>query len=380
MPAPAVPPAQRRRTHVLMAVHSTERGGAQMVALGQARALRAEHDLVIAVGRGPLYAGFAEVAGAVVSPPAYLPIWGASRGRWALQIARVMPDAMRFARLIRRHGIDVVVVNSTVLMSPVVGARLAGVPVIVHAQEAPKSAAAMRLFRVHGLLATTVVAISQWIAHAFDGARASLLLNPVGIAVPRDPGPRDVFTDDLLRLVLVGTVDRHKRQDVAIAAVAALRGRGLEAELTLYGLEADPAYVAELRDQVRDLDVAGQVVFAGSIPNVGARLLSADALLLPAGEVTPLALMEAMALRTPVVAARMGSIPDVVTDGESGLLVAPDDPAALAAAVARLRHEAGLAQRLAEEGRRRVEEDFDETQAHRRLSAEIQRLATGRAG
>ena len=56
---------------------------------------------------------------------------------------------------------------------------------------------------------------------------------------------------------------------------------------------------------------------------------------------TPLVLMEAMALRTPVVAARMGSIPDVVTDDVSGLLVDPDDPAALAAAVARLRREAG---------------------------------------
>ena len=68
-----------------------------MVALGQARALRAEHDLVIAVGRGPLHGDFAEVAAVVVRQPAYLPIWGASRVRWALQIARVFPDAMRFA-------------------------------------------------------------------------------------------------------------------------------------------------------------------------------------------------------------------------------------------------------------------------------------------
>ena len=131
-----------------------------------------ERDLVIAVGPGPLHAAFAEVATAIVRGPTYLPIWGASRGRWALQIGRAIPDAMRFAGIVRRHRIDVVVVNSTVLVSPVVGARLAGVPVIVHAQEAPKSAAAIRLFRVHGLLANTVVAISPWIARAFDG-RAS---------------------------------------------------------------------------------------------------------------------------------------------------------------------------------------------------------------
>ena len=98
---------------------------------------------------------------------------------------------------------------------------------------------------------------------------------------------------------MVGTVDRHKRQDVAIAAVRALRDRGLEAELTLLGLEADRAYAAELREQARDLDVARQVHFAGPTSDVAARLLAADALLLPAGEVTPLVLMEAMALRTP---------------------------------------------------------------------------------
>jgi len=359
-----------------MAVHSAEFGGAQVVALGQARALRLDHDLVIAVGPGPLHAAFAEIATAVVRRPAYLPIWGASRGRWGLQIARSIPDAMRFAGTVWRRRIDVVVVNSTVLVSPVVGARLAGVPVIVHAQEAPKSAAAIRLFRVHGQLANTVVAISPWVARAFEGARASVLLNPVGIEMPRDPGPRDVCADDPLRLVMVGTVDRKKRAHVAIAAVAALGRRGLEAELTIHGREVDPAYAAELRNQARDLDVARKVVFAGPTSEVAARLLTSDALLLPGGEVTPLVLMEAMARRTPVVAARMGSIPDVVTDGESGLLVAPEDPHSLAAAVARLRREAGLAQRLAEEGRRRVEEDYDETRAHRRLSAEIRRLTT----
>ena len=246
-----------------MAVHSAERGGAQVVALGQARALRLEHDLVIAVGPGPLHAAFAEAATAVVRRPAYLPNWAASRSRWGLQIARVIPDAMRFAWIVWRRRIDVVVVNSTVLVSPVVGAWFAGVPVIVHAQEAPKSAAAIRLFRVHGLLANTVVAISPWIAQVFAGARASVLQNPVGIQIPRDPGPRDMYADDPLRLVMVGTVDRQKRGHVAIEAVAALRGQGLEAELTLHGLEVDPAYAAELRDQARDLEVARHVVFAG---------------------------------------------------------------------------------------------------------------------
>ena len=238
-----------------MAVHSAERGGAQLVALGQARALRREYDLVIAVGTGPLRPR---------SPRSLPPSsavrltcrTGARRAAGGRSRSAVpIPDAVRFAGLVRRHRIDVVVVNSTVLVAPVIGARLAGVPVIVHAQEAPKSAAAKRLFRVHGVLAHTVVAISPWIAQAFAVHAPASCSNPVGIPIPRDPGPRELCAADPLRLVMVGTVDRHKRQAVAIAAVRALRDIGLEAELTLHGLEADPAYAAQLREQARDLNV-----------------------------------------------------------------------------------------------------------------------------
>ena len=83
---------------------------------------------MVAVGNGPLRAAFAEVATAVVRGPTCLPIWGASRRRWALQIARAAADAVRFAALVRRYRVDVVVVNSTVLVAPVLGARLARVP------------------------------------------------------------------------------------------------------------------------------------------------------------------------------------------------------------------------------------------------------------
>jgi glycosyltransferase involved in cell wall biosynthesis len=359
-----------------MAVHSAKPAGAQLVALGQARALADDHDLVVAVGNGPLRPPFAEL-GSIVRAPTRLPIWGASPGRWALEIARAAPDAVRLAGIIRRRRVDAVIANSTVLVAPVLAARLAGVPVIVHAQEAPKSTAVRRLFRFHGAMADTVVAISPWIADAFAGARAEVLLNPVGIPIP--PWPRRAARDgDRLRLVVVGTIDRHKRQDLAVAALATLEGRDLDAELVLVGPQADPAYAADLREQATRAGVGERVHLAGQSSDVPRHLLDADVMLLPAGEVTPLVIMEAMALGTPVVAARMGSIPDVVVDGESGLLVEPDDPRGFAAAVARLHSEPGLAGALAEGGRRRVEEHFDEARSHVRLREEIRRLVAAR--
>jgi glycosyltransferase involved in cell wall biosynthesis len=378
MDKPSPTTADAPRPTLLMPVHSAKRAGAQLVALGQAQALRRHYDLVIAVGHGELRPRFAPL-GDLVRAPTRVPVWGATPQRWALDIARAAPDAVRLAALIRGRRISAVVVNSTVLVAPALAARLAGVPVIVHAQEAPKSCAARRLYRFHGAIADTVVAISPGIADALGDPRARVLLNPVGIPLPPRPERAPRAADDPLRLVVVGTVDHHKRQDLAVAALARLVAEGLDATLELVGLEADPAYAAGLRAQVTKAGLGARVKFAGQRSDVAQRLLAADALLLPAGEVTPLVLMEAMAHGTPVIAARMGSIADVVgDDGHSGLLIAPDDDAAMAAAVRRLAEEPGLAAALSEHGRLRVEEHFDEARSHERLREEIDLLMAAR--
>jgi glycosyltransferase involved in cell wall biosynthesis len=267
-----------------------------------------------------------------------------------------------------------VVVNSTVLVAPVVAARLAGVPSIVHAQEAPKSRAARALFRVHGALASTVVAISPWIARAFDGSRAHVMLSPVGIPLEPPVSRAPACRRRPLRLLLVGTIDRHKRQDLAVAALAELAERGVDAVLTLLGPESDASYSDEVRALAARLGVSDRVLFEGPTHDVPSYLLRSDILLVPAGEVTPLVLMEAMAYGTPVIAARTGSIPDVTVDGESGLLVEPDDAEGLAKAVEALARDPERADRLAAAGRERVESHFDQAQSHRRLEAEIARL------
>jgi len=164
-------------------------------------------------------------------------------------------------------------------------------------------------------------------------------------------------------------------QDLAVDALARLRDYGVEATLELVGLEADAAYGAALRDRAARAGLAENVTFAGPSIDVAGRMRAADVVLVPAGEVTPAVLMEAMAHETPVVAARMGSIPSVVVDGESGLLVARDDAGAMALAIRRITTEPDLASRLTVAGRLRVEERFDEIRSHDRLKTELVRLA-----
>jgi glycosyltransferase involved in cell wall biosynthesis len=205
-----------------------------------------------------------------------------------------------------------------------------------------------------------------------------VVLNPVGIrlppavdrAAPRSPGP--------LRVLTVGTIDEHKRQDLAVLALARLREADVDAVLSLVGPETDAAYGSRVRRLVAAEDLADRVDFAGPTADVAARMRCADVLLLPAGEVTPLVLMEAMALGTPVVAANMGSIPEVVVDGVSGLLAGRDDPQAMADAIRRIAIEPNLAAQLAHGARRRAETHCDEALSHDRLRAELERLPADR--
>src|SRR5262249_49759958 len=128
---------------------------------------------------------------------------------------------------------------------------------------------------------------------------------------------------------------------------------------------------------VQGAGVAERVTFVGPTEDVPSHLLEADVLIVPAGEVTPLVLMEAMAHGTPVIAARMGSIPDVV--GDAGMLVERDYAPAIADAVQALAAEPERALRLATAARTRVEELYDQARSHRRLEAEIARLIESRA-
>lgn len=361
------------RPRVLFAVHSAKLAGAQIVALGQAEHLAESHELVIPIGQGPLRPRF-EPLGELIRQPVQLPIWGASPARWALQIGRTLFDAVRLAGVIRRERLEAVVVNSTVLVAPVLAARLARVPSIVYAQEAPKSREARALFRVHGALATTVVAISPWIASAFEGSRAHVVQTPVGIPLKPRVNREPVCRARPVQLLVVGMLDRHKRQDLAIAALGRLAEREVDAVLTLLGQDTGDSYSSELRDLAERLGVADRVVFEGPTEDVPSYLLRSDVLLVPAGEVTPLVLMEAMAYGTPVIAARMGSIPDVTLDGESGLLVEPDDADGFAGAIQSLATDPARADRLAAAGRERVESHFDQAASHRRLESELARL------
>lgn len=155
-----------------------------------------------------------------------------------------------------------------------------------------------------------------------------------GIDLPAPPFPPGEG------VLAVGRLIPAKGMDTLVDAVAASGGR-----LTVAGDGPERAAL-EARARARGVEAR----FEGAVPRarLGALYRGAGcvALVSRRGEGLPNALLEAMAHARPVVATPVAGVQDLVRDGENGLLVPPDDPAALAAALARLRSEPGLAARL----------------------------------
>jgi glycosyltransferase involved in cell wall biosynthesis len=374
--SPSRKPNAGKRGRILLAVHGAKLGGAERMALLEAEYLTAGFELLVSIPDGPLRPRFAE-HGELVGAAATLPLWGASTRRWAGSSVHTLLDAFSMAKLIRRRKIELVLTNSSVSFAPVLAARLAGVPAIVHARDVPNSRLAPLVLALHGRLARTVIVITDGLTPYFRGGRRTRVVRiPDGITMPASPpiGSRPTFGSPL-RLCLIGGIDPRKGQDVAVAALAQLRERGIEAKLELVGRELDESFAAAVTDSARRLGVAEDVELVGEVSDAGPYLERADIVLAPSrGEWTPLVLMEALARGKPVVASRVGGVPDVVRDREFGLLVAPDNPTELADAIAELLSDPDAAGAMTGRGRDHIAAVFDVEMTLERVQTEVERL------
>jgi glycosyltransferase involved in cell wall biosynthesis len=230
------------------------------------------------------------------------------------------------------------------------------VPVLWHVQDdLPQHAISSAIRRVAlGSKRTSFVAVSAATARAFAGDSAELakrvrvLHNSVDAErFPQKSVPLDhdamAFRQELglgdedVLFAAVGMVNRRKGLGGLIDAFARIAEMRPEARLAIVGaaiFNNDHLYEAELRTSVHQLGLGERVTFTGSRKHVDAVLRGADVLVLNAlVEPFGLVILEAMCSGTPVIATRVGGIPEMVEDGVSGLLV--DSPDALEAAMLR---------------------------------------------
>ncbi|HUH15535.1 MAG TPA: glycosyltransferase family 4 protein, partial [Gaiellaceae bacterium] len=157
-------------------------------------------------------------------------------------------------------------------------------------------------------------------------------------------------------LLAVGRLVPQKGLEVAVAALPTVRERHPDAVLVVLGEGPERA---RLEARSRQLGVADAVFLPGRAGDVAAWLRQAEVLVHPARwEGFGLVLLEAMLASRPVVAAHVSAVPEVVRDRETGLLVPPDDPAALAAALNALLGDRELSARYGTAGLARARAKF----------------------
>ena len=219
-------------------------------------------------------------------------------------------------------------------------------------------------------------------------AKTRLIHN--GIVAPPPPDPaHDVRAELGLRpdQPLIGVVAKLRRQkalDVLVRAVALIREEVPSIAALLVGGPAPPEGDEEerrLRALAAELGVAEQVRFLGDRPDVADLLGALDVAVLSSNyEGTPLSVMEYMAAGKPVVATRVGGVPELVEDGVTGLLVDPQDPEGLAAAIAVLLRDPGRAARMGEAARGLQRRSFSIEGAARKVEALYEELYAARTG
>ncbi|MDP8959192.1 MAG: glycosyltransferase [Actinomycetota bacterium] len=210
---------------------------------------------------------------------------------------------------------------------------------------------------------TVALAVSEAVAESvrrYPGPSPMVIPNGVAVSVPPEGagaaraelglGPEEPL------VVHVGNIRPLKGHQTLVAAAGLLAELYPQATIVSIGGEKHPGDLAALHQEVARAGLGGRLRFLGRRYDALSFVAAADVFVNPAQvEGLPVAVLEAMALERPVVATRVGGVPSVVRDGETGLLCDPDDPAALAVGMARLLEDGELAKRLGAAGRALVE-------------------------
>jgi glycosyltransferase involved in cell wall biosynthesis len=168
----------------------------------------------------------------------------------------------------------------------------------------------------------------------------------------------DTCTGPTIRILYLGFIRREKGIEFLIRALPMVASDKPVHLALVGGWDQFPAEYERLNKIITELGLSGRVSWEGFAhydEDLFEQIDRSDMLVLPSlSEGSPHVLIEARARSLPIVATRVGGIPDSVTDGEDGLLVPPRDPEAIARALSRIINDATSRQKLIRQGRERV--------------------------
>jgi len=337
---------------------------------------------ILLVGKGPPdRGGISAFIGALLEGP----LAGRHQMRFLNLSKEVKPEAGQFtvsnvrrtlsdARAVYRAAGATDVVHIHTALVPAVtlmragllvyAARLRGRRVILHVHsgwvERWITSAARRLYARAMLAgANRIVTMSNQSAAAIVAAIGRRRVTVLDNWVDLDAFSPATGSDRIPRIVFAGLLTPRKGLGDLLRACATLADEGVDHELLIAGGTPDEG--ADAEEDVRRIPCP-TARYLGALPHeqMAALYREADIFCLPSWwEAMPLSILEAMASGLPVVATEVGDIPRLVDDGVTGVLVPPQNPDALAAALRELARDTERRRQMGKAGRRRTEESFD---------------------
>jgi glycosyltransferase involved in cell wall biosynthesis len=369
---------------ILHVVHSEKLYGAEQSLLRLVEGLkkRGYKSVVVVPRAGPLSQRLHDLGVLVVFVP-YIKPWltraqGIKRVLYNLyQIYYAIQSVRRIRNTIQQYNVDLVHTTTAVIMDGAIAARLAGVPHIWHIREIIRPDSGRNFFlgvravwRIIDYLSAKIIAISKAVAAPFPGDPSKIAIVYNGVDVGKFRPPSRTEGMGMLRqsfglpaegplVGLLAQFDPRKRLEDFIQAAALVHPLFPDARFLILGGDIASPYGQYLQALSRQLNATDYTVWAGFLEDPLPLLQQLDIVVLPSKEEPfGLVVIEAMAVGKPVIGTLSGGIPEIIVDGETGLLVPLESPADLAQAIATLLQNPDKACAMGRAGRQRVEEHF----------------------
>jgi len=282
--------------------------------------------------------------------------------------------SVRYAHFLRKHRIDLVHLNNSITRNHdwMMAAKLAGIPCVTHERGINRNYSFSSRLMARGLDA--VICISQavresLVSHGVNTKRMRVVYNGLDYQrVQTRRNAREIrekygIADSQPVVGIVGNLKEWKGQETVVRAVSLVKAKYPTIVCLLVGdtAEDDRYYEERIRRVVTDNAMERNIVFTGyqenvaDFTNVMDIVIHASELPEPFGRV----LLEAMAMKKPLIGARAGAVTEIIDEGVTGSTFTPGNWSELASRITELLEDGSRAQRLGECGFRRLVEHFN---------------------
>ena len=323
-----------------------------------------------------------------------------------VSIVKILIFLMRFLqniilvyRIIKRERIKLVYLNSSVQLTSALASRLAGVEIVWHVREImPDTKAGRLLIRLINSLASDIIAISMEVKRQFDSSKTTLIYDGINLEEFKPDLEKEILFEryglDENETVFVhaGQLFPVKGSFVYLKAAKLLVDAGCSVKFFVVGgassnivdgsiwckvkraVKSLLGYKAiswkeELEKFAKDQGIADRVIFTGWQNNIANLICLAHAVVSPHYVPEPfgLTLIEAGALKRPVISSTISPTPQIVIDGKTGVLVEPNNPERLAMAMKYIIDNPIEGRRMGENGYQNVMNNFHINATHSKI-------------